>query len=484
MKLLNRFWTAASAGLVVTSWLVSGGPSGAADLNWKADAGAAPVSYQEPIGGRIDESGSDVVPASATEYQGGSQPGRTGPGEWSPQRTRPMSARNAQQPVRQPVHTAAMERSTPGSRMPANQMRGSNSDLRMAARGRIVDSNVMFAPDGPMPEAIDSGEIISDGGEIIEGMPGEVIDGEMMGDEFGDGSCGSSCNSCGERGCCWLGGCDKCPPGCIPAPEWPRNIDILGGVQGFKGPLDQGRNGNFGFHEGFNIGGPLWLARCVSYQFGGTWVQSNFNGDQSTGEFREDARHQVFATAGFFIRADDCLPWQGGVVIDWLNDDYGVEYNVAQVRAEISRVGCFGNEFGFMGTFNATEDEVNFGINNRVGALNELQTLRTVDQYALFLRRHFDNCGEGRIWGGATGDGDGLVGADYRIPLSDSFLIQGNFNYLIASDGDQIGQQDDSWGISLELVFQPFCRARRSMNDHSRPLFNVADNSRLFVKPK
>jgi hypothetical protein len=351
----------------------------------------------------------------------------------------------------------------------------------MAARTRVIPGPVTYAPDGPMSESIGPGEIIeSDGGEIIEGMPGE---GEIMeGDGFGYGDGCGECGGCGDdcNDCCLLS-CPKCPPGCIPAPEWPKNIDILAGVQGFKGALDQGRNGNFGFHEGFNVGGHLWLTRCVSWQLGGTWTQQNFHGDQTTGIYRDETRQQVFGTAGLFVRADSCLPWQGGVAVDWLHDDYIVDYDVSQVRAELSRVGCFGNEFGFMGAFHIREDQQQFGT---IGHLQGLLTLQTVDQYCLFVRTHFDNCGEGRLWGGATGDGDGIFGGDYRIPLSDSFLLQGNFNYLITGNSEQEGQRDEAWGISLELVFQPFCRARRSMTDRNRPLFNVADNGRMFVQPK
>jgi len=474
MMSLHRNWLLASAGMALTLSLVAAvGTAAESDLHWKSGGTVAPVSHQEPIGGRIDDPPPDneVAPASAQEP--------AAPGQWNPQGKRGAAPR-------QPVRAAAWQSPT-GANQPGYQpSRRSNApawqgqsaargDLRMAARPRF-QGPVTYAPDGPIPEGeiIESdGTIVSDGGEYIEGMPGEMIEGA---DFDGAGGCGGDC----DDGCCLLS-CPKCPPGCIPAPQWPNNIDILAGVQGFKGPLDQGRNGNFGFHEGFNVGGHLWLTKCVSYQFGGTWTQQNFHGDQTPGFYRDDTRQQVFGTAGFFVRADNCLPWQGGVVVDWLHDDYGVEYNVGQVRAEISRVGCFGNEFGFMGAFRIREDEVNMGT---IGQLQGLVTLQTVDQYCLFVRTHFDNCGEGRLWGGATGDGDGIFGGDYRIPLSDRFLLQGNFNYLITRESEQQGQRNEAWGISLELVFQPFCRARRSMSDRNRPLFNVADNSRLFVEPK
>lgn len=478
MIALQKMCLSASAGIVLSLSFVGQVASGAgADLNWKTGGEAAPVSYQEPIGGRIEatSANNDVVTASAQEAD---------PGQVGPRRTRVMAPQ--QQAARQPVRAAAWQAS-PGSPAPGFQKQprtnapawqsqpGSRAEPRMAARPRF-QGPVTYAPDGPMPESLGPGEIIeSDGGEIIEGMPGEMIDDANFDGSGGCGSCGGDC----EDGCCLLS-CPKCPPGCIPAPTLPNNLDILAGVQGFKGPLDQGHNGNFGFHEGFNVGGHVWLTKCMSYQFGGTWTQENFHGSRTLGSYRDETRQQIFGTAGLFIRADSCLPWQGGVVVDWLHDEYVVEYNVGQIRAELSRVGCFGNEFGFMGAFRIKEDNVNLG----TGEFQGVATLQTVDQFCLFVRTHFDNCGEGRLWGGATGDGDGIFGGDYRIPLSDSFLLQGNFNYLITRNGDDEGQRDEAWGISLELVFQPFCRARRSMSDRNRPLFNVADNARLFVEPK
>lgn len=61
--------------------------------------------------------------------------------------------------------------------------------------------------------------------------------------------------------------CDMCTEEEVVGPLWwvghpryrgmLRDLTVFGGVHGFKGPLDQGRNGNFGFHEGVNLGGPL-----------------------------------------------------------------------------------------------------------------------------------------------------------------------------------------------------------------------------------
>ncbi|MCE9544027.1 MAG: hypothetical protein K8T25_00655 [Planctomycetia bacterium] len=457
----------------------------AADLAWQSGQQAAPAAYQEPIGGRIDpwRNDSQVRPVSSMEE-------RPAPEDLSPDA--PRSERPVRRPTRpaarptyrvaaapqQSQYSAAPWQGRPGTQPAGVQAQPSyappvNGGYRIAAR-----------PSRMQPEAVEEvqpGEEIVQPGEAVP--PGTVMDdgtviegddrgmGEGFVPEGGDDNC---------DGRCWMFRCPKCPPGCIPAPEWPNDIDIIGGVQGFKGPIDQGRAGNFGFHEGFNVGGPLWLVNFLGWQAGGNWTQNNFNGDQSTGVYRTDSRQQVFATAGLFSRPG-CFPIQGGVVIDWLHEDYGVEYDLTQVRAELSYVGCWA-EIGFMGAFHMKTQDVDF--REESSRFEGLVKLQSVDQYCLFLRRKFDNCGEGRIWGGVTENGDGIVGSDFRVPISNSFLIQGSFNYLIASDNGQNGQQAESWGLGLELVFQPFCRARKSMSDPYRPLFNVADNARMFVEPK
>ena len=46
-----------------------------------------------------------------------------------------------------------------------------------------------------------------------------------------------------------------------------------------------------------------------------------------------------------------------------------------------------------------------------------LLKLNPTDMFILYLRRNFENGGDGRLWGGVTGNGDGLLGVDLWVPL-------------------------------------------------------------------
>src|SRR5262249_18385535 len=96
-----------------------------------------------------------------------------------------------------------------------------------------------------------------------------------------------------------------------------QNLSVFGGFQAFNGPVDQGRNGNFGIHEGINWGSSLWPARGTGYQTGGQIAQSTFSGNDV---FSRSAasRVQYFLTAGVFRRASAATPWQWGVGYDYL----------------------------------------------------------------------------------------------------------------------------------------------------------------------
>ena len=287
----------------------------------------------------------------------------------------------------------------------------------------------------------------------------------------GSFGCGADCYDGGQCGEVCDTGCGTCAVGCCPRTGL-RQLSLLAGVHGFKGPVDRGINGNFGFHEGVNWGAPLVMCSTVGYQVGFQGVHSNFEGDQVTGALRGGTRNQLFLTAGLF-RRPVCQGIQWGVVFDHLHDAYHFgTTDLTQVRTEMSWVSCNRWELGFWGAFGTSEDE----LATRQG------TLVPTDLYAFFYRFPFTAGGNGRFWTGFSGNGDAIVGAGLAVPLGGSLTLENNFNYLVSSEGPAHGDQsEESWGVAIQLVWYPGKNARCSLVSPYRPVMSVADNSVFMV---
>ncbi len=273
----------------------------------------------------------------------------------------------------------------------------------------------------------------------------------------------------GSGSCVALPGSDYwCFPVCLPRF---KDLSVWGGVQGFRGPRDfaNGRSdSNFGFHEGINISGraPLvgLLFPQLSYQLGYQAVQSRLHGTATSTEDRS----QQFVTAGLFRRVETGL--QVGVAWDLLQDDLDNDIDLHQLRYEVSLKSPRGREVGFFGT-TSTNDALAAGV-----------LYETVDQYALFYRWAFGNGYESRLWGGATGDGEGLFGGEFYAPLSNRWSVQSGFNYLITDAADGLaGVSEESWNIGINLVWHLGQTAKRGCRSPYRPMFAVADNGWMFV---
>ncbi len=322
-----------------------------------------------------------------------------------------------------------------------------------------------------------------------QGGPGGCSDG-MCGcgptcgcGESCDPSCGCGCGDSCEPGCgCPNGGCeDLCCIGCgddqschtvrMRIPKW-QELMLIGGVQGFKNPYDRDRDsGNFGFHEGFNIGAKLPFT-TLGYQIGYQAVHSQLNGDKDTNI--SDPHTQQFVTAGIFKREKNGV--QFGVVWDTLRDERWGAVDFHQLRGELSFIenGC--HEIGFALTSHLNDHEL-FIDSNSGGTLYQAS-----DQYLLFYRFHGCRGGEGRIFGGFNDDSDGVIGADMLLPLQDRWSLQAGFTYLIPdSDAGFHGASQEAWNIGLGLVWHFDCRARKCHSNCYRPMFNVADNGYLIV---
>lgn len=257
-----------------------------------------------------------------------------------------------------------------------------------------------------------------------------------------------------------------------------REASVFAGTQGFKGPLDLGVNGNFGFNEGFNLGGALipFPKHGVGYQVGARWAQSNLSGNV----FGSAAREQVFVTAGIFHRAYRGCGFQWGLAFDWATDNYYTKATYSQVRMETSWLMATGHEFGFQGIFGAQSDEVSFTI---LGINVVDQPITPTDQYNFFYRYTTKYGGQGRFWGGFTSQNLTIIGSDFRVPMSNRTDLVGGFNYIMPPSGqDGNGTAEESFGLSMNIVWY-FGRAREGIhNTPYRPLFQTADNNVMMLE--
>lgn len=328
-----------------------------------------------------------------------------------------------------------------------------------------------LGPDGlPVPS-----EMYYD--EASENM---VADDPNFGDPACCGPCGS--NACGPGwggwgGCLWI-------PICVFVPRPPlEGFEAFGGVQGFTGPANRGGAGSFGFHEGFNWGIPL--GGFLAGQWGANWTQSNFDGNYLT----SDRRNQTFVTAGLYRRIDWGL--QGGLVVDYLHDDWDYRADLTQLRGELSWLWCGCNEIGFW--FTAGINDANDIAIRRPIASNNGDTIRFTSTtstlavneiYAFFFRRQFASGGQGRVFGGFTGHGQGLVGGDAQLPLNPYWSLRTNFIYAVPTGEDTSNDPRftrESWNVGISLVWTP-CARSASCPTYSRPLFNVADNGTFLTR--
>lgn len=383
------------------------------------------------------------------------------PGETSPGR---VSSANGQ--VRAVNHTESMSRvvSRGTSYRTANRLRGAMPGEHSVV---VQDGEMLMQGSAMMPEQIPTpmhdGEVFMEDGSP---MPG--------GSMFTDGGCeGGACNDA-------CGGCRTGNNCClIPCPNIRFDkFEFMAGVDAFSGPLNRGAGGSFGFHEGLNWGSNLPCTELLSAQAGFQAIQSTFNGSDIT----EEDRRQFFVTAGLFRRVDWGL--QAGAVVDFLHDEwYYQPLDLAQVRGEVSWVFPCNHELGVWFTQGINNGSANSTVQiSPTASVTMMEGWHSTDLYAAFYRRQFMDCGAyGRVFGGFTGESDGLVGADFNVPLCESLALRSDFTYLIPGEGQgQNGNVEESWNVSIGLVWYPGCRTARS-KDYNRPLFNVANNGSFMV---
>ncbi len=351
-------------------------------------------------------------------------------------------------PVRPATHASPASAAAKPSVSPASHQQAANLKFASESRSALTPSLQPTVETSVIGQELVQGDVIYEGDIVFEGKGGD---------------------------CCGGGGCFQCLS--LPCPQiCLDNFEVFAGVQGFTGPVNRGETGSFGFHEGFNWGAPLWCFNEIGAQLGLQATQSNLSG----AEFTDQTRNQLFVTGGLFRRVDWGI--QGGIVFDYLQDDWYANASLAQLRGEVSWVFPCLHEIGFWFA-SGTDDDVQ--VSTLLGGATVTETFEPIDLYAFFYRHHFDSV-EGaqcRLYAGWSGDSDGLVGADFHLPLSCDWALQGGFAYLIpeqATGAAGRGHAEESWNIGMSLVWYPGARSAGGQ-DYYRPLFNVANNGSFMV---
>lgn len=415
--------------------------------------GAALPSWSASALGQQPENPLRKVPPRAQVTRGTAdvQPERI-----APEKAESASPKAAAVTTPSPAIAAAIQPAAKATPAPVREVRSQDTVFRPAAHRGVVQ-----------PLGVSSNTTFElGGGEYIVEDPGTLMPGEVMMDEFMAGDC------CGGSGCaqCCL----------IPCPVLSLdNFEFSSGVHGFTGPKNRGSSGSFGFHSGFNWGAPVPCAGgSMGMQFGMNAVLSNYSG----AAFTDDSRTQIFLTGGLFRRVDWGL--QGGLVVDYLSDDWYTDTDLTQVRGEASWMFPCTHELGFWFAAAAGDDTQISTLTGTNGSFSE--TWEPTNLYAFFYRHRFAMMegAQARFYAGFSGDSDGLIGGDLRLPLSYDWALESGFAYLIPDEATTGlpggGHEDESWNISVSLVWYPGCRSAIG-NDYYRPLFQAADNGSFMV---
>jgi len=465
------------------------------------------------------EGGRPVLAVEGTPYKPAAKPAEPLGGGLAPRFSTQPSARA-------PAATAARPAPRRPDRLALNAD-GLPSVMAQAPQAAVLEDGTMPgrlpgaapAQSLPAPTGVEPGQMPAEPSIVINTTPGEMTDYGLDGFASGDVPEGYGPQADGSEGGLWMGdyptelhvesfyddpfACEE-GPGLLTCGHdgricawlrrfgrpyygwrWYRDLSVGAGITAFQNQSNFGLLGNYGTDEYANWAMPFWNAFGIGWQVGVRGVQSNFQQasvSDALGTFSGRSRQQVFVTTGFFTRAFEGRGLQGGAVYDYLSDSYFENVDVAQIRGELSYVWGY-HELGFWGAFSTLEQQ---GLFSPSGTSRGVAG--TVDLYTAFYRLHFGDANEARIWGGASGDGQGVIGTQIRAPMSRSLALEGMFTYLMPNKSQtvelspltSVTYAPSDWNVAVNLVYYPAGRARRSLASPYRPLFDVADNGSMI----
>jgi hypothetical protein len=354
------------------------------------------------------------------------------------------------------------------------------------APARYADDRVRLAGGSePIPPGVRVEPFIEDAppgppGTVYEGYegayPGGPVEPQLAGEPFLQESC-ANCDDCDPCGPCYMKRFGHYLCGAAADGAFCENLSLFSGKQGFKGPVDQGVNGDFGYNAGGNWAFPLFPSMGVGFQIGANLVASDFEGRSGPLGHR---RYQFFGTMGVFHRAMCGRGFQMGAAVDYLRDDFYIQMDLTQVRAELSYQYCY-HEVGFWGAFQGNTS-------THVGQFTGDDPLETfsfqgTSQYNVFYRYQFCSGTYCRTWAGLSDHGDGIFGSDATIYISPKVGLVATYNYLLPRNDPTVPLNvKESWNLAIALVWYPGYKKCDSWTNPYRPLFYVADNGWFLVR--
>lgn len=267
----------------------------------------------------------------------------------------------------------------------------------------------------------------------------------------------------------------------LPSDGWSPldSLEVFVGLEGSKQPQDFGVNAHFGGRGSVNWAAPLAADYGLGIQIGtsGNWtdhavrVTSQIDGASS--------RTQSFTTAGLFQRTDSGFNW--GVVYDFLYQRDYDRFTLSQWRGQAGYQVSDTDQVGVFGMVPQKDDRGDWG-----GVPVKLSPLM---QGAVFWRHTWENQAETGFWIGAS-EGHGRVnvalgdasdtstvpvfGSDLHIPLSDSWAMFGQANFICPADTGTV----DAF---LGLAYYPGGKSHGWRRRTFSPLLPVANNTTFSV---
>lgn len=198
-------------------------------------------------------------------------------------------------------------------------------------------------------------------------------------------------------------------------------------------------DGNTGGLISFNVAAP---APCleeqnIDMQLGGSYGIYDWSGRGSAPSgLLGQSQQQAFLTAAI-AQKDICFSGiSAGLAFDWMWNRrasvFAANYNISQLRFRAGYLSDCENEWGVWGTLNTqTAHKSSQGIP---------VSFRAISQVNLYWEHYYENCARTMVWIGlpykkslsfSSGRaGKFIVGADFQVPLTCSFSIEGHASYM------------------------------------------------------